>query len=112
VIFRQVHVAAAAQADHRVGPKRPRLADGVAGGPQRRLRFAARENLDGHATDTQGRVDRLDDARPQQDRIGNQKGPFDAQAHGGLAQVGDRVTAKDKLVGRVEPPNGAHESIP
>ena len=47
--LRQVHVAAAAQAQDAVGAEVPAGADGVVGGAKGRLRLAAGEQFDGHA---------------------------------------------------------------
>ena len=64
----QVHVAAAAEAEDGVGPEVAGRGDGGRGGPQRRLRLAAGEDLDRDARLAQRGVDRLDQAGLEQDR--------------------------------------------
>ena len=105
----QVHVAAAAEADDGVGPKRR--------GRQRCASAAARSDGSGsppEKTSTatpaslSGGMHRLDEAGLEQDRIGDDQAALDVALHGDFAELANRVAAEQQLAGGVKGPGGAH----
>ena len=104
----EVHVAAAAEAKDGV---RIELAGGgvaLAGGEQRRFRFAAGENLDGDTSFIERGVDVFDEAGFEQDWIGDDQNALEAVADSDLAELLAGIGAEDERAGSMKIPGGAH----
>ncbi len=108
----EVHVAAAAESEHGVGPKFAAARDRRRGGAHGRLRFAAGEHLDHDARFAERNVDRFDESGLDKNGVGDEQDAADSEPAGDVAELLGGVPAENQLAGGVERPGGAHEVPP
>ncbi len=104
----QVHVAAAAEADHDVGMKHPRAFQASFGNAKRRLGFASGKRLRVDAARRQRFTQPLDDACLDEVGVADDERPLGPHSLGDVAKLQHRVTAEEQLTGGVKGPGGAH----
>lgn len=108
----QVHVAAAAQAQKRIGLHPAGRDDARLGGSERRFRLAPVEQVHGYPRGSQRFADALDQPSLDQKRVGDDENTAGLEAAGDVAELSDRVATEDSRAGRVERPGFAHRGPP